>query len=103
VREVCGVGCFQEIFLRGRNKKRGGSPWLRLWHGIAGEAHYAHCNCCKDKLVSAVPWRRCPEHLLQGTLFVFYMMTFSIAHTPQGQIPAQMPQPMQYLSSETYS
>jgi len=30
-------------------------------------------------------------------------MAFSIAQTPQGQMPEQMPQPMQYLSSDTYS
>jgi hypothetical protein len=30
-------------------------------------------------------------------------MTFSMAQTPQGQMPAHSPQPMQYWSSETYS
>lgn len=31
---------------------------------------------------------------------VRYRMTFSNAQTPQGHMPVQMPQPMQYLSSE---
>jgi hypothetical protein len=35
--------------------------------------------------------------------FINYGIAFSMAHTPHGQIPAQIPQPMQYLSSETYS
>jgi len=70
-----------------------------------GEAHYAHCNCCIIKVCQRRVYRGdAPEGALTNMRrVVYYKMTLSIAQTPQGQMPAQMPQPMQYFSSETYS
>lgn len=72
-----------------------------------GEAHYAHCNCnCRIRDCSRI-WVMSADYKSEQTAlksgFLYYTMAFSMAHTPHGQIPAQMLQPMQYLSSETYS